>query len=512
MRRLRPALSLRARLYLFSAAILVLFATNVATYVWGSSARSESLVAYRDAVTAAQLTADLEQSFQDQRQRVLVLATLRETTEAPLASSERNSALDELESINSKLRRLGNLGGQGTEDYYLRLQNSADALLQQWRDFYENYNSGSDANISGAKNYNDAQQRLQELDQRHAFLAVQRSNAIDNTITITDRITVIGFVSSIVITMLLVVGLIRSANASLTRLKTGVRRFGEGDLTHRINETRDAGEIRDLARTFNDMSAKLQRAIEEVHDAKADADAANAAKSMFLANVSHELRTPLNAIIGYSEMLQDELSDGQQLDQDQFHHDLGTIIFSGRQLLSLINDILDLSKMETGKMTVSLETVDPAALIYQICDALSPLITQKNNTLTLSIADDLPEMESDPAKLQQIVTNLFSNACKFTEDGVIEVIARIEKNSLLIAVKDNGIGIAEAQQANVFEAFEQAESSTGSKYGGTGLGLAIVREFCRMLGGDITLESTPGKGSTFTATLPLDQESVRAAG
>ncbi len=509
----RPALSLRARLYLFSAAILTLFAVNVATHVWGSFARSESLVAYRDAVTASQLITDLEQSLESNRQQVLVLATLRETTEAPLDAPERQAAVQELDNIGLRLRRLGALGGEGTEDYYRRLHESASILLGEWREFYENYNNAEAIlDLDSPVQYNNTQQRLQELDQRQEFLAVQRSNAIDRTITITDRITVIGFVTTIAVTMLLVIALIRSTNASLRRLKTGVRRFGSGDLTYRIDVKRDAGEIGDLARTFNDMSSKLQFAIDEANNARADADAANAAKSMFLANVSHELRTPLNAIIGYSEMLQDEVGDPQEIDRDQFHHDLGTIIFSGRQLLSLINDILDLSKMETGKMQVGLESFQPAALVFQVCDSLAPLVEQKHNTLELSIdTENMGEMHSDPSKIQQIVTNLFSNACKFTEHGTITVIARMENEALTIIVEDTGIGMNEEQQARVFEAFVQAEASTGTEYGGTGLGLAIVREFCQMLGGDVALSSTVGKGSRFTVTLPVDPRSGHEA-
>ena len=232
----------------------------------------------------------------------------------------------------------------------------------------------------------------------------------------------------------------------------------------------------------------------------------NAAKSMFLANVSHELRTPLNAIIGYSEMLQDEIGDSQDIDRDQFQHDLGTIIFSGRQLLTLINDILDLSKIETGKMQVSNEWFNPAALVFQVCEALSPLLSQNNNELQLDInMDEIGEINSDRGKLQQIVTNLFSNACKFTKDGQIRVSAERANNDLLVTVTDTGIGMNDEQQAKVFEAFVQAEATTGTLYGGTGLGLAIVRDFCQMLGGNITLSSTPGEGSTFQVTIPIDQ-------
>ena len=506
--KLRPGnLSLRARLYLFSAAILTLFAINVATHVWGSFARSESLVAYRDTVTASQLITDLEQSLETNRQQILVLATLRETTDQPLGEQEQLSALEDIDNINQRLRRLGGLGGEGTDAYYRRLHESAGSLIDEWQRFYNNYNTDKALfDFDSSITYNDTQQRLQELDKRQEFLAIQRSNAIDRTITLTDRITVIGFVTTIAVTMLLVIALIRSTNASLHRLKTGVQRFGSGDLTHRIDSRRDAGEIGDLARTFNDMSSKLQFAIDEVRAAQADADAANAAKSMFLANVSHELRTPLNAIIGYSEMLQDELGDPQDIDRDQFQHDLGTIIFSGRQLLTLINDILDLSKIETGKMQVSNEWFNPAALVFQVCEALSPLLSQNNNELQLDInMDEIGEINSDRGKLQQIVTNLFSNACKFTKDGQIRVSAERANNDLLVTVADTGIGMNDEQQAKVFEAFVQAEATTGTLYGGTGLGLAIVRDFCQMLGGHITLSSTPGEGSTFQVTIPIDQ-------
>jgi len=464
-------------------------------------------VAYRDTVTASQLITDLEQSLETNRQQILVLATLRETTDQPLGEQEQLSALEDIDNINQRLRRLGGLGGEGTDAYYRRLHESAGSLIDEWQRFYNNYNTDKALfDFDSSITYNDTQQRLQELDKRQEFLAIQRSNAIDRTITLTDRITVIGFVTTIAVTMLLVIALIRSTNASLHRLKTGVQRFGSGDLTHRIDSRRDAGEIGDLARTFNDMSSKLQFAIDEVRAAQADADAANAAKSMFLANVSHELRTPLNAIIGYSEMLQDELGDSQDIDRDQFQHDLGTIIFSGRQLLTLINDILDLSKIETGKMQVSNEWFNPAALVFQVCEALSPLLSQNNNELQLDInMDEIGEINSDRGKLQQIVTNLFSNACKFTKDGQIRVSAERANNDLLVTVTDTGIGMNDEQQAKVFEAFVQAEATTGTLYGGTGLGLAIVRDFCQMLGGHITLSSTPGEGSTFQVTIPIDQ-------
>ena len=205
----------------------------------------------------------------------------------------------DLDIIGERLRQLGGYGGKDLEEYYRRLHDSVTALIEEWQLFYDRYNGvGSLPEVESALSYNNTQQRLQELDQRQSFVAVQRANAIDRTISLTDQITVVGFISSIAITLALVFAMIRSTNASLTRMKRGVERFGSGDLTYRIDEQRDSGEIGDLARTFNEMSTKLQVAIEEMNTARADADSANAAKSMFLANVSHELRTPLNAIIG----------------------------------------------------------------------------------------------------------------------------------------------------------------------------------------------------------------------
>jgi signal transduction histidine kinase len=158
-------------------------------------------------------------------------------------------------------------------------------------------------------------------------------------------------------------------------------------------------------------------------------------------------------------------------------------------------------------MLVTAEWFQPAALVFQVCDSLSPLLSQNGNQLELEIDSNMAELHSDPGKVQQIVTNLFSNACKFTQNGTIKVSAHMAANELIIAVADTGIGMTEEQQSRVFEAFIQAESTTSTEYGGTGLGLAIVKQFCEMLGGRISLRSAPGEGSSFTVALPADQGS-----
>ena len=342
---------------------------------------------------------------------------------------------------------------------------------------------------------------------------MQRARIIDRTIALTDRITVIGFIASILLTASLGYFLLRYTNRSLKRLKRGTERLGSGDLGHRIEDIDDDGELGDLAQAFNDMSGKLRRAIEDEQDAAHRADEANAAKSRFLASVSHELRTPLNAIIGYSEMLHDQLGDRGSINRRQFGEDLTRIVGSGRQLLALINDILDLSKIETGKMTLSRETFSPGTVLSEVVDSLGPLLRRNGNRLECDDFSRLPQINNDALKFRQIVINLLSNAAKFTDNGCICIRAGIDEEArqLCLEVEDTGIGMSPEQQAQIFEAFVQAEETIGAHYGGSGLGLAICRDFCELMGGTITVNSEPGTGTKFSVRLPADPVSVPAA-
>jgi len=255
-------------------------------------------------------------------------------------------------------------------------------------------------------------------------------------------------------------------------------------------------EVVALLQTFATQSAlaidnaRLYRAVEE----------ATRHKSTFLANMSHELRTPLNAIIGYSEMLQEEADD---LQADAFLPDLQRINAAGKHLLGLINDILDLSKIEAGRMDLFVEAFEIDQMVRDVEAIVQSLVEKNANTLVVSCPDDLGSMQADQTKLRQALFNLLSNAAKFTDHGTISLSAQRESDDwFTFAVADTGIGMTEEQLAKLFEAFSQAEASTRSKYGGTGLGLAISRHFCRLMGGDLTVASVHGQGSIFTVRLP----------
>ncbi len=242
----------------------------------------------------------------------------------------------------------------------------------------------------------------------------------------------------------------------------------------------------------------------ELQRAKESAEAASRSKSTFLANMSHELRTPLNAIIGYGEMLQEEAEDAGN---EEFAADLQKIHGAGKHLLGLINDILDLSKIEAGKMDLYVETFEVESMIQGVVETITPLIQKNGNTLLVEIVGVAGSMRSDVTKTRQALFNLLSNASKFTENGTIKLIVSREPSEeggwIDFRVVDTGIGMTQEQLARLFQPFTQADASTTRKYGGTGLGLTITRRFCLMLGGDVTVESRSGEGSTFTIRLPV---------
>ncbi len=263
-------------------------------------------------------------------------------------------------------------------------------------------------------------------------------------------------------------------------------------------KTHDGGTVV----VYTDITELKRRQI-ELEQAREEAEAANRTKSQFLANMSHELRTPLNAIIGIAEILHEE---AQEEREEAISEPVGRIVRAGKHLLMLINDILDLSKIEAGKLDLYPEEIDVATLIGELTKTTQPIADKNNNKLIIDCPADIGVMQADSTRVRQVLLNLLSNACKFTEGGEIRLKARREADGsaerLVFTVADTGIGMTEEHLGRLFQEFSQADSSTTRKYGGTGLGLAISQHLCRAMGGEITVRSAPGRGAVFSVRIP----------
>ena len=292
---------------------------------------------------------------------------------------------------------------------------------------------------------------------------------------------------------------------SMKQAMMEVRR--SGDLAARVERTQDP-DFDDMIDGFNRMldeiegnTTRLSAATVELEKARDAAEAASVAKSEFLANMSHELRTPLNAIIGYAEVLREDLA---RAGLSRSQEDVGWICSSSQQLLELINSLLDLSKIEAGKMELDIHSFDLRKVLGEVEATLTPLAAKNGNMLSLRSDPEVDTIIGDSTKLRQCLLNLGSNACKFTKDGFIEVHARADGEDLVLTVSDTGIGMSEEDLDKLFKPFVQSDSSTTRRYGGTGLGLALIDSFVKMMHGSVQVTSEPGFGSVFTLRVPRD--------
>ncbi len=509
-------MNLSKRIALTSLVILIFYFGTVMVFLWSTKISREKVSSLQSSIRSQYLVSDISQQLKELNTRLKVLdAVASAKDKKELDPDEQENLLGGIVSTGESLDTLRATAGKEVASQLAGIE-MADEIILQWKELIARSEEvGQPVQIYSlvafGHEFDKAETQL-ELDGSFLRnLSSQINIQIEESEAQINQVSMLVFLASALIALILLAFLIRYTKRSLSALRLGTEEWSQGNLTHRIWIT-GKGDLGQLANAFNSMAEKLDATMEQAHEERLRADDANKAKSGFLANMSHELRTPMNAIIGYSEMLLEDIEDGVDLEPDDVQADLSKIHGAGKHLLGLINEVLDLSKVESGKMGVYNETADLEQLINDVSSTVKPLVANYENTLDTVFKLEDSEIRTDVTKFRQILMNLLSNAAKFTNKGQITIEANrfIEEDvdMISVSVADTGIGMTQEQLDKVFEEFTQADDSTTREFGGTGLGLAICKKFAELMLGRIDVESSPGKGTCFTFVAPAIAQDI----